>query len=179
MFAALYTFGIFRERAESEVNAEFHRRNDPILASVAQADGFVARAGYDDEDGDPPEWGPQVWPRWYVELGDGWSPATLSVWEDLEAIAAYAYSGFHGEAVRMGRQWFVDGPWPPFVIWWIADGTRPDWVEGVKRFHDLADNGPQATAFDLKAPFDRDGVRMDLDTSKIAQRRSVNASRGL
>ena len=64
MRAALYTFGIFRERAEHPANLGFHDRNDPILAEVATASGFIARAGYDDEGGDPPEWGPQVWPRW-------------------------------------------------------------------------------------------------------------------
>lgn len=179
MHAALYTFGIFRERAEDPANDEFYRRNDPILEFVGRADGFVARAGYDDEDGNPPEWGPQIWPRWYVELGDGWSPATLSVWEDLESIAAFAYSGHHGDALRMGRDWFVDGPWPPFVIWWIPKATHPNWAEGVTRFHTLADHGPVPDAFNLKTAFDGNGAPASLDGARLARRRSVNASRGL
>ncbi len=179
MYAALYTFGIFRERAEEPVNDEFHRRNDPILEFVGKADGFVARAGYDDEGGDPPEWGPQVWPRWYVELGDGWSPATLSVWEDLESIAAFAYSGQHGQAVRMGRDWFVDGPWPPFAIWWLPEDARPDWHQGVARFHALADNGPTPAVFDLKTAYTSDGTPAVLDAGVVARRRKVNALRGL
>jgi hypothetical protein len=177
--AALYTFGIFRERADAPANDEFHRRNDPILELVSKADGLIARAGYDDEQGDPPEWGPQVWPRWYVELGDGWSPATLSIWEDLEAIAAFAYAGSHGEAVRMGHDWFIDGPWPPFVIWWIDTGTRPDWYAAVARFHALADDGPTAAAFDLKSAYTPLGEPLSFDGARLARRRAVNAERGL
>lgn len=179
MYAALYTFGIFRERAEDPVNDEFHRRNDPILETVGKADGFVARAGYDDEGGDPPEWGSQVWPRWYIEIGDGWSPATLSVWEDLEAIAAYAYSGLHGEAVRRGHRWFIDGPWPPFVIWWVEPRDYPDWSQAVSRFNLLSDTGPSPDAFDLKTPFGVDGVSYQLDSALIAARRKINGQQGL
>ncbi len=176
MHAALYTFGIFRERAEDPVNDGFHTRNDPILDYVAHASGFIARAGYEDEENGPPEWGPQIQPRWYVELGDGWSPATLSVWQDLEAIAAFAYSGLHGEAVRLGREWFINGPWPPFVIWWIPEGDRPDWTEGVKRFHALADHGPGPDGFNLKSPFAPDGTAGQIDGALVARYREASAS---
>lgn len=154
MNAALYTFGIFREPAEHPVNAGFHARNDPVLAAVDTAPGLIARAGYEDEPNGPPEWGTQVWPRWYVERGDGWSPATLSVWRDLDAIADFAYAGLHGEAYRMGAEWFVRGPWPPYVVWWIAPDHRPDWAEAVSRFHHLADHGPGPSAFTLSDPCD-------------------------
>ena len=167
MRAALYTFGIFLERAEHPANQGFHDRNDPILEDVAKAPGFIARAGYDDEGGDPPEWGPQVWPRWYEERGDGWSPATLSLWEDLEAIAAFTYSGLHREALRLGRSWFAQGPWPPYVIWWISADRQPDWAEAVRRFHRLADDGPGPTAFDLRRPFSPAGTAFSLDTSRL------------
>ena len=168
MRAALYTFGIFRERAEHPSNQGFHNRNDPILADVAQAPGFIARAGYDDEDGDPPEWGPQVWPRWYVERGDGWSPATLSLWWDLESIAAFTYSGLHGEAVRHGRDWFAEGPWPPYAIWWVTDNHQPDWVAAVDRFHQLADRGPTASAFNLRTAFGSDGKPTILNPALLS-----------
>ena len=167
MYAALYTFGIFRKPADDPANQGFHDRNDPILDYVADAPGFVARAGYDDEDGDPPEWGPQIWPRWYVERGDGWSPATLSVWEDLEAIAAFTYSGLHAEAVKLGRAWFDKGPWPPYVIWWIAEDHRPDWAEAVARHHGLADNGATPAAFDLGTAFGPDGASTRLSPARL------------
>ena len=173
MRAALYTFGIFRERAEHPANQGFHDRNDPILAMVADVPGFIARAGYDDEDGDPPEWGPQVWPRWYVERGDGWSPATLSLWQDLESIAAFTYSGLHGEAVRHGDKWFASGPWPPYVIWWVSADHRPNWIEAVARFHSLSDAGPSAQAFDLKTAFGADGQSYSLDRGRIASLRTT------
>jgi len=79
MRLALFTFGIFREPAEHPVNDGFHTRNDSILAAVEHSDGFVARSGYDGEPG-PASWCVQVYPDFYIERGDGWSPETLSLW---------------------------------------------------------------------------------------------------
>ncbi len=106
MRAALFTFGVFREPSEHPVNQGFHARNDPVLAAVEQSGGFIARSVYDDDPG-PGSWGEQVYPDFYVERGDGWSPETLSLWEDLESIAAFTYHGLHAEALRLGREWFV------------------------------------------------------------------------
>ena len=126
MLAALFTFGIFREPAEHPANDGFHLRNDPILSAVEESDGFVARSGYDGEPG-PASWGTQVYPEFYVERGDGWSPETLSLWEDLESIAAFSYHGLHAEALRLGRNWMVTPEWPPYVLWWVAPDQRPEW----------------------------------------------------
>ena len=35
-----------------------------------------------------------------VRLGDGWTPATLSLWRDLESAMAFSYAGLHAEAVN-------------------------------------------------------------------------------
>jgi hypothetical protein len=175
MIAALYTFGVFRERADHPANQGFHDRNDPILSIVSEAPGFIARAGYEDEEDGPPEWGPQVWPRWYVERGDGWSPATLSLWRDLESIAAFAYTGLHGEAVRLGREWFQLGTWPPLVIWWTEPDSAPTWAEAVSRFHALADNGPTRYAFNLRAPFSTEGRPFALDPLRLSEYRAITS----
>ena len=89
MLVALYTFGVFRAPANDPANQGFHSRNDRNLQAVEAAEGFVARSGYDGDPG-PESWGVQVFPRFYVERGDGWSPATLSLWRDLESPMAFA-----------------------------------------------------------------------------------------
>ena len=176
MHVALYTFGIFRERAEHPSNDSFHALNDPIMELVDRAPGLIARAGYEDEGGDPPEWGPQVFPRWYVERGDEWAPSTLSIWADIEAIAAFVYSGLHCQAVRRGAEWFEKGPWPPMAMWWIAPGTRPDWPEAVRRHALLHDHGPTVEAFDLQHLFTSDGTRFRIDTGRLAEYRGLQPS---
>jgi len=176
MLAALFTFGIFREPVEHPVNQGFHDRNDPILAAVERSDGFVARSGYDGDPG-PASWGEQVYPDFYVERGDGWSPETLSLWEDLESIAAFSYHGLHAEALRLGSEWMVTPEWPPYVIWWVAPGHTPDWAEAIDRHRCLHIDGPGRDAFNFSTAFDPDGQAAKVDTVLIAEKARRNAER--
>jgi len=175
---ALYTFGLFRVRAADPANDGFHALNDPIMATIAEAPGFIARSGYEGEPG-PAPWGRQVWPRWYVEKGDGWAPATLSLWQSAEAVAAFAYAGLHGKAVRQGRDWFQEGPWPPYALWWVAPDHRPDWAEAVARHHHLADHGPTPRAFSLTRLYGPEGAPVRLDTGSVAALRTQRPRRAV
>ncbi|TFG88988.1 MAG: DUF3291 domain-containing protein [Hyphomicrobiales bacterium] len=176
MRLALFTFGIFRQPAEHSVNAGFHARNDAALAAAEQADGFIARSGYDNEPG-PPLWGLQVYPDFYAERGDGWSPETLSLWEDLESVAAFTYHGLHAEAQRLGRTWFVDPEWPPYVLWWVGPDHTPDWAEAVGRHRRLHTDGSTPDAFNFSTAFNPDGQAAKLDTALVAQKSRRNAER--
>ncbi len=171
---ALYTFGVFVEPADHAANAGFHERNDPNLAAVERAAGFVARSGYEDEPG-PSCWGKQVFPRFYIERGDGWSPSTLSVWIDLESPMAFAYFGLHAEALSRGREWFRKPEWPPYVAWWVTSEHRPDWSEAVERHEFMHDHGPSARAFNFKQPFDARGDETSIDRDKVKALADRNA----
>lgn len=163
---ALYTFGVFIERANAPANDGFHRRNDPILAAVERAPGFIARSGYAGDPG-PASWGQETYPRFYEERGDGWSPATLSLWQDLESPLAFSYFGLHAEALAHGRSWFRKPEWPPYALWWVDADTVPDWTEAVARHAHLHEHGPTARAFDFKHPFDASGRPADIDRDKV------------
>ena len=154
---ALYTFGTFIEPADHPANHGFYERNDPILNAVERASGFVARSGYVDEPG-PVPWGEEVYPRFYEERGDGWSPATLSLWRNLESPMAFAYFDLHAEALAHAREWFRRPQWPPYVLWWEESGRHPAWREAVERHQHLHDHGPTAHAFTFKRPFDASGT---------------------
>ncbi|MCP4998091.1 MAG: DUF3291 domain-containing protein [Hyphomicrobiales bacterium] len=177
---ALFTFGLFIKPSEHPDNDGFHERNDPILDAVEHAPGFIARAGYEDEPG-PPCWGELVYPRFYRERGDGWSPATLSLWQDLESIMAFSYFGLHAEAVANGRQWFQKPQWPPYVLWWVVGDHTPDRVEAVERHEYLHDNGPSDFAFTFKTPFDARAIEYRIDRRRMndlaaRHRRKIPAS---
>ena len=73
MRLAVYNFGMFRERAASPSNQGFHDREPANFAAVERASGFIGRAGYEDEP-ERESWGVQVYPRFYVECGDGRAP---------------------------------------------------------------------------------------------------------
>ncbi len=159
---ALYTFGQFSKPSLDPVNEGFHQRNDPILKHVDQAPGLIARSGYESDPG-PPSWGKQVFPRFWIDNGDGWAPSTLSVWRDMESAFAFSYRGLHAEALKHGREWFQKPQWPPYVLWWNEAGTRPDWAKAIIRHEHLHDHGPTPHAFTFKEPFDATGQSVKLD----------------
>ncbi len=165
---ALYTFGIFSRPADDPANNGFHRRNDPVLALVDKAPGLIARSGYEGDPG-PKSWGVQVYPRFYVETGDGWCPSTLSAWKDMEHAMAFSYFGLHAEALSHGREWFRKPEWPPYAAWWIEDGKFPNWTEAVMRHEHLHDNGPSPLVFNFKTAFDSRGRSLTLNRSTIKQ----------
>lgn len=173
---ALYTFGIFRHPADDPSNQGFHDRNDLNFQVVEQSDGFIARSGYLDEPG-PSSWGEQVFPRFYIERGDGWSPSTLSLWEDLASAVAFSYSGVHAEALKHGREWFLKPAWPPYVLWWVDASHRPTWQEAVVRHEFLHDRGACPFAFDFKNPFDEEGNQTSIDRNAVRSKVLLNESR--
>jgi hypothetical protein len=150
---AAYNFGVFLEPADHSANEGWRQRHDPLMDLVSRAPGFIARSGYDGEPG-PDSWGPQVFPRFYEERGDGWSPATLSLWQDPKSLFDFTYTGLHREAFAHGKMWFERGKWPPYVLWWVNADHQPDWAEGVARFEHLHDHGPCPHAFNFKKLFD-------------------------
>lgn len=170
---AVFTFGLFRKPAEDPANRGFHDRNDGTLAAAEGSDGFIARSGYDGDPG-PASWGAQVFPRFYEARGDGWTPATLSLWQDLESIVAFAYDGTHAEALRHGRAWFQDGDWPPYVAWWVAGDRRPDWADAVARHERLHDQGPGPAAFDFAKPFTAAGEAAKIDRARVKAKAARN-----
>ena len=117
---------------------------------------------------------PFVWtPTWM--RGDGWSPATLSLWQDLESAFAFAYSGLHAEALAHGREWMLKPEWPPYALWWVGGDHRPDWREAVARHQQLHDQGPSPLAFTFKQPFAPDGTATQVDRAS-AKRIAKSAS---
>jgi Domain of unknown function (DUF3291) len=163
---AIYNFGVFREPADSAANQSFRDREPANFEAADRAAGFVARAGYEEEP-DRPSWGERVYPRFYVERGDGGSPSTLSVWEDLESLFAFAYYGIHAEALRRGSEWFVERRWPAYVLWWVESGRFPNWREAVTRFERLHDDGPTPEGFNFRVPFDERGGAATIDRDAV------------
>jgi hypothetical protein len=163
---ALYTFGMFATRAEDPANDGFRERNDPIFAAADATPGLIARSGYASDPG-PEPWGKEVYPRFFAdEHEEGWAPATLSLWQDLESAFAFTYFGIHAEAMSHGREWFQPPSWPPLVLWWHVEETYPPWAEGVRRHHHLHDHGPTPVAFTFAVPFDASGIRSRIDKER-------------
>ncbi|WP_371170306.1 DUF3291 domain-containing protein [Aliiroseovarius sp. 2305UL8-7] len=163
---ALYTFGQFIESADSPANDGFRELNDPIFENVDDAPGLIDRSGYASDPG-PDPWGEEVYPEFYEDRGDGWSPATLSLWQDMESLFAFTYFGLHAKALSRGREWFQKPRWPPLVLWWHQGDARPTWAHGVGRHQHLHVHGPTPKAFTFRQPFDENGAPTKIDRRRV------------
>jgi len=173
----LYTFAIFKETRHSEYNKGFNDRNPFVYVSAENTPGFVDRSGKSwkrDHADRNRDWGDRnVSPRFLTTGAHGDTAATLSLWDDVESVYAFTYAGFHAEVLKMRYDWFVEGDYPAYVAWWIADDENPIQADGAERLEHLHDNGATAYAFDFKAPFDADGQALSMDRQKIQQRVEV------
>ena len=170
---AIYNFGLHVANYD-DPRVEGFRRREPInFEAASRAVGFVARSGYDGEPG-PASWGEQVFPRFLAENGHESGPSSLSLWDDIESLMAFSYSGVHAEALKGARNWNVPQRWPPLVLWWVDAGGRPEWTEAVGRFEHLHDNGPSAYAFTFKQPFAANGEAAVIDRALVREKVRTN-----
>ncbi len=77
----------------------------------------------------------------------------MSVWESLEALAAFAYRTEHRDFMRRRREWFEPPTEAYMTLWWVPAGHRPTPAEGRERLEALRRDGPSRYAFTFRAPF--------------------------
>ena len=159
---AFYTFGILRERPPHAQVQGFFDRIDAAFASAEGTHGFIARRPRGD-----PEKPRGLNPRFFDPAQHGGAPQTLSVWESLESVFAFAYRGLHAEALRLRREWFVEPQWPSYAAWWVADDYFPTWPEAIQRLEHLHDHGPTPFAFSFKQAFPAPGATSIPTTAGI------------
>jgi Domain of unknown function (DUF3291) len=121
--------------------ADFVAALDPVNEVADAAPGFVWRL--QDESGDATSIRP---------FGDD-IIVNLSVWESVEALAAFMYGDAHADVLRRRREWFDPFGAPAVVAWWIPAGHRPTADEAKERLESLTNHGPSAEAFTLRSPY--------------------------
>ncbi len=171
---AFYTFGILREPREHPMTKEFTDRSPFVYASAEHSDGFVDRAPQRIREKQDPRWGDRLAePQFVVHEKDAIAPATISLWEDLESVYAFAYYGRHAEALSKREEWFRKPEWPTYVAWWVDDDHIPAREEAAAKLDQLHDQGSTPHAFDFKTPFDAEGRPWRMDRNKIRERSQV------
>jgi hypothetical protein len=146
---AFFTYGTLLEGYD-------HPRNETFVQYVTRIYGGIdAVPGYiwvpkDDWDASP----------WWKPGEDVSVAQTLSVWEDLDDVFRFTYrqGDLHAEALKQRKDWFVSHEHPIHVAWWIEDGERPRWRDGVARIEHLEANGSSPHAFTFKEPYGPDGA---------------------
>jgi hypothetical protein len=173
---AFFTFGILQEAQGHPQVKEFFDRVTRNFETAEQSDGFSGRSTFNPETSQH-SWGERVSPRFILGgQHDGTrAPSTLSLWEDLESVFAFAYSGVHAEALSRRKEWFLKPAWPPYVAWWVPDDHTPDWYEATTRHEHLHDYGPSPYAFDFRRPFGSDGNPIEMDCALVKLKIEKNA----
>jgi hypothetical protein len=81
----------------------------------------------------------------------------MSVWESLEALAAFVYRSEHRDFMRRRREWFEAPAGAYMALWWVPAGHRPTPAEGRARLEALQRDGPTPFAFSFRQPFPAPG----------------------
>jgi hypothetical protein len=135
--------GRFIHLRDDPANSDFMNALDPVNAQADSAPGFVWRLvgdGNDATDLVPDEADPQLL-------------VNMSVWTDVEALAAFVYrNADHLAFMRRRKEWFEKIEIYQ-ALWWVPVGHVPSVAEGMERVAMLRANGPTAEAFTFRQPF--------------------------
>jgi hypothetical protein len=132
---------------DSPALAGFVAALDPVNAAADAAPGFVWRLRT--EDGNATAIRAFEWDA----AGSAGVLVNMSVWESVEALAAFVYSGTHRRIMRRRRAWFERMTEAYTAMWWIPRGTVPDTGEAEARVRHLRAYGPTPHAFTLRTHF--------------------------
>ena len=176
---AFMTIGaLIAPMGEPEVHG-FLRRVGGVFDAADRGVGLIARSERDMETLDH-SWGNVEIPQCYLSASDNplQVPSTLSLWEDLESVAAFSYHGAHGEAVSKRTEWFQKLGLPGYVAWWVdEDVNRLVRSEAAERLDHLYIHGPTPFAFNFRQPFDADGIPIQLDPALVRAKVAENKLR--
>ena len=71
----------------------------------------------------------------------------LSIWESVERLEQFTYTGEHALALARRAEWFEQRPGPNYVLFWLPAGEIPSEAEMKRRVDYLAIHGPTPFAF--------------------------------
>jgi hypothetical protein len=153
---AQINIGRFRLPQSDPANAEFMNALDRVNALAEAQPGFVWRLKGDGNSA--------------IDLHaypDPQIAINMSVWTDLDALAAFVYrTPGHLEIMRRRREW-LESMDVYMALWWIRSGHRPAVAEGKAALETLARLGPTQMAFTFKQPFPAPcsaGIDLVVDT---------------
>src|SRR5579885_3426903 len=127
---------------DCEIMTEFVRRLADVNAAADCSPGFVWRL--------QSETGDATSVRAYE---DPLILFNLSVWESLESLKNYTYSGPHIELFRRRSEWFEKPTAPNLAMWWVRAGHIPSIEEAVARLELRRAQGDTPEAFSFAHPF--------------------------
>ena len=81
----------------------------------------------------------------------------LSVWQDIESLRRYVYSGAHLGLLKNKKQWFEKLDTAFLALWWIPAGDLPSPASARDRLDRIKRDGPGPDAFNFAQAYTPDG----------------------
>ena len=131
------------ESIDDPIMARFKEQLDEINALAESSAGFIWRLK--DDTGNA---------MGIRAFDDPRMAVNMSVWESLESLEAYVYSGRHVEVMKSRRDWFNKMATMHMVLWWIPVGHTPTTEEAKARLEHLQAHGASKYAFSFRQKFD-------------------------
>jgi hypothetical protein len=144
--------GRLRAPIDAEATAGFVAALDPVNALADHAPGFVWRL--QTEDGNATAVHVTDDPLFIINM---------SVWESIDALAAFVYKSAHTDVMRQRAAWFHRSVEAYLVLWWVPAGHRPTPDEAIDRLARLRRDGPTPHAFTFRQPFPPPGDANPVD----------------
>jgi hypothetical protein len=139
---AQLNIAVLRAPLDSAMMSEFMMLLDPVNALADRASGFVWRHR-------PLDAGVAMCRR----SGADELILNLSVWEDIQSLRAFTYSGVHLRVMRRRKAWFKRISDVSVVLWWIPATHRPTIDGALERLDCIRRDGPTSQAFSMKCDF--------------------------
>ncbi|MFI6876109.1 DUF3291 domain-containing protein [Streptomyces sp. NPDC050400] len=166
---ALYTFGVLKSPLADPgpLTREFHDSSEAVYRTISRHPGYLARAEaaagsrgtlFELDWGD---WGDFAVPAWYDKGRTAQTAAlaaTLSLWTGLRPAFDAIYTGLHRQALNRRYDWFERTGHPGHVFWWVSEGVKPTWQDGVSRLEHLHGHGSAPHAFTFQHAFAPEGA---------------------
>jgi len=77
----------------------------------------------------------------------------MSVWESLESLKEYVYSGDHLTVLKNKKSWFEKPTSPMLALWWVPAGHRPTLESAKIALRMLEEKGSSPEAFTFAQPY--------------------------
>jgi hypothetical protein len=140
---AQVNIGRFIRPVEDPANADFVDALDQVNALAEASPGFVWRLTGDGNNATDIKPFPD----------DPNMAINMSVWESVDALAAFVYRNMdHRGVMRRRREWFEEMK-VYMALWWVPAGTLPTIEDAKAKLALLERLGPTPEAFTFRQPF--------------------------
>ena len=171
---AFLTFGILKENGDHPQMQGFAERGPGNFETAESCAGYIDSDRQDYITGKN-TWGEDSFPAFVPKAAYPRVRRTFSLWEDLESVYAFAYSGLHAESLMKRKDWFDENDFPTYLAWWVEDDHIPNWKEANERHEHFHRVGSSPVAFDFKAPYTEEGLPFKIDRQRIESKILINA----